>query len=280
MKIVHMLADYQILCDHAKTMGKFAAYQEYISRYPAFFEGVFQYLYFSTAEELRPYIENADFDRLLSIGQKNYAAGKFDQIIAATQEISEKMDVSFDFELYLGMEMGNIGGCSVPRKYGVPFVYFGMDRVLDENFIRVFVPHELYHMLRGVSCPEGDKDSLLSRVVEEGLASFTPMWLHDMPWNEATVSDLLGLSVSQAGYLMAHTREILEDVLAHCWQPLTAELMQQYFVFSPEGEDPVLGGYFAGLYLSYLSVQQGFDFKKFLTMSCDQVLDTWQQYYV
>ena len=37
MKIVHMIEDYGILCNEAKNVGKFEAYENYTKKYPAFF---------------------------------------------------------------------------------------------------------------------------------------------------------------------------------------------------------------------------------------------------
>lgn len=38
MKIVHMIEDYGILCNEAKNVGKFEAYENYTKKYPAFFK--------------------------------------------------------------------------------------------------------------------------------------------------------------------------------------------------------------------------------------------------
>jgi len=275
MKIIHMIDAYRHLCADCRKEEKFEAYRAYTETYAIFFDAVFRYLYHCPVEALRRYIENVDFDRLLDVGEQNYARGVCDRIIAAADKTRSLLKTDFEFELMLGMELSNIGGCSVPRKDNVPYLYIGIDRELDNSFIDIFVPHEMYHMIRCQNAPRTENETLLSRTVEEGLASFVPMWLNDLEWNAESVSKLLGLQLHQSAYLIENTAQIVNDVIEHGAVPLNAQIMQKYFSLTDADAAPALTGYYAGLYLTYLSLRNGVDFEQFAAMPAEEIVDLW-----
>ena len=272
MQTVHMIGDYRLLCQETEQAGKYEAYKAYTQKYPGFFEGVFKYLYCQPIESLKSMIESVDFYKLLNIAENNYDSGMVDYTLACAKAFSEKMHVDFDFTLFLGLELSNIGGCATPGETEGPCLYIGVDRPLDKEWVRVFVPHELLHMLRRQGEPQ---ENVFSRTVEEGLASNASLWSNEMAWNVTNVAKALGVSEKQAGNLMTHTKELLNKLISDGEKPISVETMKEYFVMeSSETELPVVG-YYVGLYLTHLSVQNGVDFEGLASMPCAEIVNMW-----
>ena len=277
MKIVHMADDYRNMLEKMNRLGKYEAYKGYTEIYKPLFDAVFQYLYCSPMEAFRGYIEGVDFEKLMQVAEDNYDRGICEYIIRVAENTASRLKIEFEFELYLGMELSNIGGCSVPRQDNVPYLYIGIDRSLTKDFIDIFVPHEMYHMIHTQMAPLAGAETLMSRAAEEGLASYTPMWLYGMEWGVETVSNLLGVSVQQAAYLLEHGEQIVEEMMERGDEPLTAQAMQEYFCLTDEHALAALPGYYTGLYLTHLAVRNGIAFESFLSMTSAEVADFWQK---
>ena len=275
MKIIHMIDDYKILCKEAETVGKFEAYRAYTQKYPYFFQGVFQYLYCQSIENLKPMIEQVDFQKLLQVAEENYKLGIVDYAIASTEQFVESMHADFDFTFLLGMEMSNIGGCATPSDTGEPHLYIGIDKPLNKEWVDFFVPHEMFHMVRHHMTQDSAPETVFSRTIEEGLASYAPLWVYDMEWNVTNVARTLGVSEKQADNLMKNTDALLEKIISDGDKQITQETMNAYFVAqSSDVGFPVIG-YYAGLYLAHLSVKNGMDFEGFVAMSRNEIIDMW-----
>lgn len=279
MKVIHMIDDYRTLCKEAVGKGAYKAYEDYTKKYSAFFDGVFNFLYQCPMEALRELIEKVDFNALLDIAEGNYSKGVCDKIVNITERFAGKMKVDFDFELILGCEMSNIGGCSVPPLAdGIPKLYIGIDKELDKDSLDFIIPHEMYHLIHQQLLTQEDfegGETLAMRTVEEGLASFTPLWLYDLDWNEANVARTLWISEDDAHYLMTHTEEILEKALPLMNEVMTPEVYREYFT-RENPEDPcALPGYYIGLYMAQRAVKEGFDFTGYANTRNEQIAKMW-----
>lgn len=275
MKTIHMIDDYRILCDEAKSAGKFEAYKAYTEKYPFFFEGVLRYLYCQPIEALRPMIERVDFQRLLQVAQENYRSGLVDYAVALVRRFAERMGAVFAFTFLLGLELSNIGGCATPSNLGEPHLYIGVDRPLTEEWIDLFVPHEMFHMVRYHITQDSTAETVFSRTVEEGLASYAPLWVHDMGWNTENVAKTLHVSQKQADNLMKHTDELLAKLIADGNKSISTETMKEYFTAQEvDVQFPVIG-YYIGLYLTHLSVKNGMKFETFFSMPVDEIVRMW-----
>ena len=275
MKIIHMIDDYKILCKDIESMGKYEAYKAYIQKYPYFFEGVLKYLYCQPIENLKEMIEDVDFNLLLKTAEENYETGKVDYIIEFMNKFIKKMNVDFDFSFLIGIEMGNIGGCASPCDTGDPHLYIGIDKPIDKENIGMLISHELYHMLRAYMTQESTADTVFSRMVEEGLASYSSLWAHNMEWNTVNIAKTLAVSEKQANNLLNNTNVLLERIVNDGEKPISVETMSDYFVADMHDvEFPVIG-YYVGLYLTHLSVEQGIDFERFISMSQNDIIDMW-----
>ena len=275
MKVIHMINDYKILCNNIEEIGKYDAYKAYTEKYPYFFEGVLKYLYCQPIENLKEMIEQVDFNALLKNAEENYETGKVDYIINFMNIFVEKMNVNFDFSFLIGIEMGNIGGCASPCDTGDPHLYIGIDRALDEENVSMIISHELYHMLRAYMTKECTLDTVFSRIVEEGLASYASLWAHNMEWNAINIAKTLSVSEKQANNLLNNTNVLLDKIVADGEKSISVETMSEYFVAEAnEVEFPVIG-YYVGLYLTHLSIEQGLEFERFVSMPLDDILDMW-----
>lgn len=263
MKTVHMIDDYRILCDNAETMGNFEAYKAYTEKYPFFFGGVFQYLYCQPIEALRPMIERVDFQSLLQAAQENYRLGLVDYTVALLHRFAGKMGADFPFTFLLGLELSNIGGCATPSHLGEPHLYIGIDRPMSKEWIELFVSHEMFHMVRSHNTQDSAPETVFSRTVEEGLASYAPLWAHDMEWSTENVAKTLHVSQKQAENLMLHTDELLAKLVADGHKGISAETMKEYFTAQEADTAFPVIGYYVGLYLTHRSVENGMNFETF-----------------
>lgn len=275
MKTIHMIEDYRLLCEEIGTVGKFEAYKSYTQKYPDFFNGVFKYLYCQPIENLNSLIEHVDFQALLQAAEKNYELGIVDYVHTCIKKFIDRMHIDFNFTLLLGLELSNIGGCAIPNDIGEPYLYIGIDKSLDKKWADIFIPHEVYHMLRHHVTQDNSSETVFSRTIEEGLASYASLWAHNLAWNLTNVARTLGISEKQADNLMKNTDKLLEKLVLDGTKQISSETMNEYFVVqSSNVEFPVIG-YYIGLYLSHISVENGVDFEQFVSMSRNEIIDMW-----
>ena len=175
-------------------------------------------------------IENVNFHLLLKTAEENYETGKVDYIIEFMNKFIKKMNVDFDFSFLIGIEMGNIGGCASPCDTGDPHLYIGIDKPLDKEEIGMLISHELYHMLRAYMTQESTADTVFTRMVEEGLASYSSLWAHDMEWNTVNIAKTLCVSEKQANNLLNNTNALLERIVNDGEKPISVETMTEYFI--------------------------------------------------
>ena len=275
MKIVHMIDDYRLLCREAQQVGNFEAYKAYTEKYPYFFPGVFRDLYRQPLEFWQEMIQQIDFTALLQAAEENYASDMVNYTIACVQRFMDKMKVDFDFTLLLGVELGNIGGCASPADWDEPCLFIGMDRPLEKEQIDLLVTHELCHLMRSHFIRDLEPETVFSRTIEEGLASYASLWEHDLDWNLMNVAKTLAVSEVQADNLLEATDTLLEKLALDGDQPLSFETMKAYFTAdSGEAEYPVIG-YYVGLHLAHESVEKGVPFEKMVTMPRQELIRLW-----
>ncbi len=277
MNIIHMIDDYRLLCKEAGVVGNFEAYKAYTGKYPYFFQGVFRYLYCQPMENLKPMIEKADFPKLLQTAEKNYASGMVDYTVSSAEKCVESMNADFHFTLLLGLELSNIGGCATPGDREDPYLYIGFDRPLSKEWIDLFIPHEMYHMVRHQMTRDHAPETVFSRTIEEGLASYAPLWVNKLEWNLSNVAKTLGVSQPQAEHLMQNTAQLLDQLVSDGNKPISADTMKEYFTAqTPDAEFPVIG-YYIGLYLTHVTVENGRKFESMISMSREEILEMWFQ---
>jgi uncharacterized protein YjaZ len=273
MQIINMLADYRTLTQQAVSEGPFPAYQAYTKKYPALFQSLFDYLYMTELEALRPLVEQTDFDAHLQAAEKNKADGFLDDIVSQIQAIADKLGFNQDFDLYLGMELGNLGGCAL--KANRPYVYIAIDRPLNASTLKYLLPHEFNHMVRISALPEIDMFDFQERTISEGLGAYAPIAHYDLPYTAETISSARGFSLAITKDLIHRQQEIHDRVTAHFGEPLTPELMQQFFMTNPGAEGPLLDGYFVGMQIIHALVEADIAFNVLTEMPCEEI---WQRY--
>lgn len=275
MNAIHMIDDYRLLCANIQKLGKFEAYKTYTQKYPHFFESVFRYLYCQSIENLQPMIEQIDFDILLQTAENNYKSGMVDYALCCINKFIENMHVDFEFSFLLGLELSNIGGCATPIDGDVPHLYIGIDKPLDKEWIDLFIPHEMFHMLRYNKLQDNSSETVFSRTIEEGLASYASLWVHDMEWSITNIAKTLSISETQADNLLRETDTLLAKLISDGKNPISPEMMNEYFVVQSYDVDFPVVGYYIGLYLTHMSVENGINFESFASMSKGEIMDMW-----
>ncbi len=272
MRVISMLDDYRKMCNSSEAQGNYEAYKIYAAKYPTLFNAVEKYLYNCTLDNLKDYIEGCNFIALLQQGEANYENGLFDWIPDYVESCSKRMGIDFQFNLYLGLELGNIGGASLPVEDEIQFVYIGMDRPVDSEFCTFFVPHELHHLLRIHRTGEKDSITLKARMVSEGLASYCPLWLENLQWNTETIALSLGIKQKSAQYMLEHSDSLIKELWVEGDKSLNQEVMTHFFTTSNKDDNVCIPGYFVGILLTHMLVEQGYNFMNLTNMDTPEIL--------
>lgn len=267
-----MMDDYQLLCKQSKVMGAFDAYKLYTMKYSELFDCVFKGLYMTDIDNLKGMISDVDFENNLKIALDNKRQGILTEIIKETEKVVSMLNFHKDFDLYLGLELGNIGGFSAPNPKGKPFVYIGIDRILDKSFIKYFIPHELNHMVRINELKEINLLDFSERVISEGLGSFCPIKLYEMDYSIDTIASTLGLPQDEVRRLDLYKYSLRSKIVKEFGKPLTKEHMSKYFTWSDGDEGPLLSGYYIGMEIIKQLVEAGYDFAKLTVMPAELVI--------
>lgn len=277
MKTIHMIDDYKILCEESKSIGKFAAYKAYTQKYPQFFQGVFKYLYCQPIENLKPMIEQTNFQKLLQAAENNYEAGIVDYAIDSVNKFINMMEVNFEFTFLLGQELSNIDGCAGLGATDEPQLYIGIDKSLSKDRLDMLIPHELLHIARShlEKTKISDCETVFSRTIEEGLATYAPLWVHNMEWNIGNVAKTLDVSEKQVNNLMSQTDVLLEKLVFDGDKAISSETMKEYFTTQTLDQEYPLVGYYVGLYLAHTSVKKGVEFKQISFMTTNDIKRIW-----
>ncbi len=275
MQIRHMIDDYRILCKKAHSLGHYNAYKDYTEKYRYFFDSVFKYLYCCPMDDLKDHIERVDFNSLLEIAESNYANGMCDYIVSDAHKFINAMGIDFEFIFLLGLELSNIGGCATPVDTDIPYLYIGIDRPLTKEFSDIFLPHEMHHLIRSYRTNETASQTLFSRIVTEGTASYAPIWLHNLEWNADNVARVLSIDTPHAEYLIAHTDDLLKKVLQDGDSTLSPQVMDEYFCVKDTTDNPQLPGYYIGLYLTHMTVMNGVNFNELTVIPTEKILNMW-----
>ncbi|MFZ3152125.1 MAG: DUF2268 domain-containing putative Zn-dependent protease [Anaerolineaceae bacterium] len=274
MQIVNMSDDYRIMCGEIKTFDTFEAYRRYTQKYPNLFDGILKNLYLTELDNLRSMIEAVDFAQLLEMAAANQHNGSIDAITSLAKESADCLGFEQPFTVYLGLEMGNIGGCSCDPATA-PFIYIGIDRLLDEKTLSFLVPHEINHMVRGAWLPSIDMMDFCERTITEGLGTYFPLVFHGLEANPTNLSSTLHLSCRQLERLMENSDSLEAEVTALFGQPLTPADMQKYFIYSDPNQEIVLSGYYIGNLIIQRLVNAGADIAK---LTAKPAAEIWKDY--
>lgn len=130
-------------------------------------------------------------------------------------------------------------------------------------------------MVRDYLTQDSAPETVFSRTIEEGLASYASLWVHCKEWNITNVAKTLNVTEKQAKNLMDHTDVLLERLVLDGDKPISSATMKDYFTVRPFDEEFSVIGYYIGLHLAHLSVENGMKFEKFFSMSRNEILDMW-----
>lgn len=277
MVIIHMIDDFDILCEKEIEIGHFESYHQYTMKYPELFDGIFRWLYMTELENLKPMIDTVDFQQSLKIAKKNYENGVVQEIIDLAEKIASLLNFKEDFDIYLGLELGNIGGFAGSNPKGRPFIYIGLDRVIDQSFLKYIIPHEMNHMVRSYENKNINMFDFMERTITEGLGSICPIVLYNMDYTINTISSSLNLPNNEVKRLVDDSKLLIHEITEEFGTPLNEEKMKKYFTWSNQDEDDkyYLSGYYVGMEIVKALIDIGYDFDKLTIMSSKLI---WQKY--
>ena len=274
MGIISMIEEYRVLCEESKTIGNFAAYQNYVGKYKTFFDSVFSYLYMADLSSIKSLVEGTDFYNRLQIAEDNLAKGHDDTIIKLITDVCHELGFTKDFDLYLGMELGNIGGCSL--KTINPLIYIGIDKPLDESSLQYLIPHEFNHLVRICVSSNVDMFDFMERTLSEGLGVYAPIVHGDLPYDIDTIGKTLSLPEANVKELIDNVETLIETVTAHFGKPITSDLMKLYFTYEDIAQDNCLSGYFVGLQIVHVLMEAGNDFAALTVTPAEEIWEMHQ----
>ena len=264
------------MCDDAKKIGNFAAYKAYTKKYMDFFGGVFKYLYMTTIDNLQPMIDQLNFDVLFATAQKNLNSS-FEGIIKNNvKKTVDALKFDGDFDLYIGVDLGNIGGAAFLGDSGRPFVYIGIDRYISEEDAKILIAHEVNHMVRCAALGEINMFDFSERVVAEGLGTYCPI---DMFYEDKTLTAdlieavMMALPHEKIKDLMRNKDELEKNVVKEFGTQLTEEKMKKFFTWTGDDEEQPLSGYFVGLFIIDSLIRHGFTLAQLTAMPAHAILE-------
>ncbi|NLA79213.1 MAG: hypothetical protein GX853_00470 [Chloroflexi bacterium] len=277
MKLIKMLDDYTVMVEESKTIGQFAAYQAYTEKHPVLFKFIFEGLYMMPLDILKPMIENADFDTLLLNGQKNRADGVEQKVAEMTREVADYYGFEDDFDLYLGMELGNIGGCVGEPVGNRPFMFIGLEILRSDSHWRQLVAHEFNHMVRFWKLARGMKFSdidFLNRTIAEGLGVCSGLMIDGKAFSLDVFAKHNGLTEEQHKDLIENESIICTEVRRHFGKPMTVELNNQFLVGSLDPQHWQKAYYYGAKIINSL-VESGYKLTDLTLISAVDILEAY-----
>lgn len=277
-----MLEDYEKLCIESDIHGNWVAWKNYVSKYEALFSSILKGLYMSKLEDLKPTIESVNFKELYKKAKENIEKGYIEEIIKLTNKSLEYFGNEKDFTLYIGCELGNIGGCVLPLDDSM-MVYFSLESIKDIYDLKFLVPHEINHLVRGLDGIKQDGfnieqiNTFKERLVSEGLGVFASFRLLDLEDNLENLSKLIGIPGANIQTLINQEYILEKEILKQIDETLNAEKMYKYFAFTNEdilANKPVYSGYFIGFrIIQKLYNTQKYSLKELTILSADRILE-------
>lgn len=277
MRVIHMKDDFIVLCNEIKEIGPFEAYKRYTMKYPELFDKIFEGLYMIELDNLKPMIETIDYQRNLETAQKNYRNGIPEKVCNIAKEVIKNLDFYQEFDIYFGLELGNINGFSGPNLNGRPFIYIGLDIELEESTINYLIPHEINHMIRINTIKDIDMFDFQERVISEGLGVYCPIVLNNLEFTDNAISKALNLSIKEVVNLNSNVELLISKVAGEFGSKLTNEKMSEYFTWSESDSDGkyLLSGYYVGMIIIRRLVEKGYNLSE-LTITPSNVI--WERY--
>ena len=275
MKVIKMLDDFALMVNEAQATSYFEAYEFYTDRYKALFNNVFEGLYMQPIEALKPMIETTNFSRLLANGIKNRENGMEEKIIEFTSEVAQWYGFDDGFDLYLGMELGNIGGFVGEPVGDHPFLFIGLDQPRNENHFQQLVAHEFNHMVRFWELARGIKFTEIdftNRVIAEGLGVYAGLVFDNLPFTLKNFADHNALVEDQYQNLLSNEAQLCADVRKHFGVAMSQELNRTYMMGGLDADNWQKGYYYGTKIINSL-VESGYSLKDLTIMPAEEIVN-------
>lgn len=254
MKIINMVDDFRLFHHDIKKIGKWNAFVKYYEKYNEIFNLMLKGLYMIDFDNFRPIVEQTDFDYVLK-KIESVDLNIFESIKSITKKAVDNLNFEEEFDLYIGVGLGHVGGTALPSKS--PCIYFGLE-CLDNCDLDYLIPHEANHMVRIQAIEDISLYSFLERVITEGLGVMYPIILNNLPVNIETLSKTLVITKKQVEMLIENEEELIKEVSKHFSDTLNYNLMNNFFTGNVLDENkPILAGYYIGLIMIEKAILAG-----------------------
>lgn len=278
MQIIEMIDDYARMVEESKTIGKFNAYKAYTEKFPDLFGFIFEHLYMQPISALQGLIEQADFECLLKQGLENRRIGMARQIVTSASAVADDLDFDKDFRIYLGMELGNIGGCLASVDPARPALFIGTEVTRSAEFINQIVPHEFNHMVRAsaVGADLSEINTVLGRAMAEGLAVYYDgLAFNHQPFSDESFALQNGLSQAQIRYLSKSGDSLLTEMETKLDLPPTEALHRDLFIVNSGDDQSCVPGYYYGTSVIARLVESGQSLAELTRLPFRQIYDAY-----
>lgn len=274
MRVINMLEDFNLLVEASKQIGKWEAFKAYYEKYKELWDRILVGFYRVNLEGIEPTIETVDFEELLERAKKNI--DKITHIEELVKGVIKDLGFTTEFELYIGAGLGHINGCSLPGE--IPMIYIGLECIgYGMADLEYLIPHEANHMIRSFELKEINLKAFRERVVTEGLGTIYPLLFNKQAIDNETLAKALLIPLEKVKILLENEEELTRKVFEKMEFELSPELMEKYFVYKADQEEPQLVGYFVGMRMVQRLLEKGKDIKKLTVMSVDKIIRTYQE---
>lgn len=148
MRVIHMIDDYEILCNEKKEIGGYEAYKNYTLKYEDVFDSIVKNIYRLELDDLKMLVNAINFTSNYDYAKEYYYNGIVDSIINEVETIASLLNFKEDFDLYIGLELGKVEEFSARDSNGRAFIYIGLDRNIDKNYIEEAMKDEIENIFK------------------------------------------------------------------------------------------------------------------------------------
>jgi uncharacterized protein YjaZ len=236
---------------------KIDAWLNYYRDYKQAFDVLFERLYMTDIDSLMPLINTLNFEDLYIQSQKSLSKYSLDEITNIITQCVNYFNHFKEFYVYLLVGLGSSDGAAPPSDS--PFLYLGLELLhnADTNFL---IPHEFNHLVRFhhlKKYEDFNKISVKQLIVAEGLATITPLIIHNLKLTEENFMKALMVNREYYIKLRQNYMFIEKEIQADMNKILNPDLVKKYFMGdNRNGKIPKVG-YYAGFRIILELIKKG-----------------------
>lgn len=274
MKVINMVEDFKRVVEESAKIGQWEAFKKYYSKYPKLWDNMLAWLYNVNLEGIEPTVETIDFTQILENVKNNL--DKVQEVESLVKKVVRQLNFEDEFEIYIGVGLGHIIGCSVPDE--IPMLYIGLECIGYEGVqLEYLIPHEVNHMIRAHYVKELKPTAFRERIITEGLGTLYPLIFNQERVDKETFAKALMMPLEKVNVLFENEEKWTRKVFAKMEFDLSPELMKQFFTYDSNEEAPQLIGYFVGMRMIQKLLEKGNTMAKLTQMAADEIISKYQE---